>query len=155
VALDLGTTHREPGETTARVASPPLTRVPRPRSPEEERASLLEADRSFSAASEARDFAAAFLKHAAPDVRLHEQDHLPFTTPAQVRGAVRRRPATAWTPSAAEVASSGDLGYTYGLRRNGSAETGAYCHVWKKQPDGAWRVVLVVEKPFPPKPGAP
>lgn len=55
-----------------------------------------------------------------------------------------------WEPLRADVAVSGELGYTVGhytLRgKNASGypfrQEGKYITVWKKQPDGGWKVVL-------------
>jgi ketosteroid isomerase-like protein len=55
-----------------------------------------------------------------------------------------------WTPVGADMSSSGDLGYTYGnfeLRSIGKdgkpvVAHGKYTSIWKKQKDGAWKVVL-------------
>jgi ketosteroid isomerase-like protein len=52
-----------------------------------------------------------------------------------------------WVPLRAEIAASGDLGYTYGSYSNQFKTTsgkdtlvyGAYVTVWKKQPDGSWK----------------
>lgn len=50
-----------------------------------------------------------------------------------------------WEPEEAGLASSGDLGWTrgrWGNDANGTPTwTGQYLSVWRKQPDGAWRVV--------------
>jgi len=54
-----------------------------------------------------------------------------------------------WTPAKAEMAASGDLGYTYGTyvfkskNKEGKMVTsyGKYMSVWKKQKDGTWKVV--------------
>jgi ketosteroid isomerase-like protein len=56
----------------------------------------------------------------------------------------------AWTPVKADMAASGDLGYTYGnyiLRakdKDGKLVThhGKYTSIWKKQKDGSWKVVV-------------
>jgi len=69
-----------------------------------------------------------------------------------------------WSPQAVEVAGSGDLGYTYGTylwtgkgadgqpaRRNGK-----YVTIWRKGPDGKWRVVVDLGTPSdPPAPVKP
>jgi ketosteroid isomerase-like protein len=63
-----------------------------------------------------------------------------------------------WKPSKADVAASGDLGYTFGtweLRgksRSGDdvRRTGKYATVWKKQNDGSWKVVLDLGNTDPP-----
>lgn len=55
-----------------------------------------------------------------------------------------------WTPVKAEMAASGDLGYTYGnyvlktKDKDGKPVTqyGKYASIWKKQKDGSWKVVL-------------
>jgi len=55
-----------------------------------------------------------------------------------------------WTPIGADISASGDLGYTYGnyeFRSTGkdgklTIAHGKYATVWKRQRDGAWKVVL-------------
>lgn len=54
-----------------------------------------------------------------------------------------------WTPDFVDVASSGDLGYTYGKYVFSARDTsgklietqGVFHTVWKKQADGKWRFV--------------
>jgi len=55
-----------------------------------------------------------------------------------------------WTPVGADMAASGDLGYTYGTYEFRSKDKsgkptvsyGKYTSIWKKQNDGHWKVVL-------------
>ena len=55
-----------------------------------------------------------------------------------------------WTPVYADIAASGDLGYTYGTYefrskdKDGKATVsyGKYATIWKKQKDGSWKVVM-------------
>jgi ketosteroid isomerase-like protein len=55
-----------------------------------------------------------------------------------------------WTPIKAEMAASGDLGYTYGnyiyTAKNKGGKTvvnyGKYTSIWRKQKDGPWKVVV-------------
>lgn len=55
-----------------------------------------------------------------------------------------------WTATNAEVAASGDLGYTTGTYQasmtmpDGSThpDNGKYATIWKKQADGSWKVVV-------------
>lgn len=62
-----------------------------------------------------------------------------------------------WQPIKAELARSGELGYTYGRYQltttdaEGQSVTrhGKYVTIWKKQPDGAWRVVVDIGNPSP------
>lgn len=84
------------------------------------------------------------------------------------REAMRKQPAwpegtsLTWTPIKAEMASSGDLGYTYGnyvyTAKNKEGKTvtsyGKYASIWKKQKDGQWKVVVDVGNSSPdPKSG--
>ena len=50
-----------------------------------------------------------------------------------------------WTPQFAEVAESGELGYTWGtwkLKLPDTVQYGKYFTVWKKNQKGEWKVVL-------------
>ena len=55
-----------------------------------------------------------------------------------------------WAPEGADIAASGDLGYTYGnyefrsQDKDGKpiAEHGKYTTIWKKQNDRSWKVAL-------------
>lgn len=61
-----------------------------------------------------------------------------------------------WDPIYAEVAASGDLGYTIGryTTSSGSGESatrreGTYLTVWRRQPNGAWKVQADIGNPAP------
>jgi ketosteroid isomerase-like protein len=70
--------------------------------------------------------------------------------------AIRKQPpwpegtTLTWTPVKADMAASGDLGYTYGnyvytaKNKEGKpvANYGKYTSIWKKQKDGQWKVVV-------------
>jgi ketosteroid isomerase-like protein len=55
-----------------------------------------------------------------------------------------------WKPVHADMAASGDLGYTYGTYEFRSKDKdgkptvsyGKYATIWKKQKDGSWKVVM-------------
>ncbi|MGD0731934.1 MAG: nuclear transport factor 2 family protein [Terracidiphilus sp.] len=55
-----------------------------------------------------------------------------------------------WTPTDALMGPSGDMGYTWGhfeghskdANGNAVSTSGRYMTIWRKQPDGAWKVVL-------------
>jgi ketosteroid isomerase-like protein len=62
-----------------------------------------------------------------------------------------------WEPLRAEVAASGDLGYTWGEYRLSvpTAEgprtiVGKYATIWRREPEGGWRVVLDTGSPNRP-----
>ncbi len=55
-----------------------------------------------------------------------------------------------WTPTDAMMGPSGDMGYTWGhyeghskdANGNDVATSGRYITMWRRQPDGSWKVVL-------------
>jgi ketosteroid isomerase-like protein len=55
-----------------------------------------------------------------------------------------------WSPENAEMALSGDLGYTYGLYTYQTADTtfqGTYVSIWQKQANGSWKYILDTGNP--------
>lgn len=64
-----------------------------------------------------------------------------------------------WTPEGGELSPSGDMGYTWGqyegrsvgTAANGVVERGRYMTVWKKEPGGAWKIVLDSSNEDPPQ----
>ena len=119
-----------------------------------ERNALLQADLNFSRASEEKGAAQAFYEFLTPDgiclwdgePPIHGRDAV------KVHLAARPQGFFTWQPSAADVARSGDLGFTWGTAIFQSKVTGPdekphishskYVSIWKKQSNSRWRVVL-------------
>jgi ketosteroid isomerase-like protein len=156
--IDLGTTNPEPKNPVGTWHDPLVSSSARFRrvDPVAAREDLLTTERNFSKASAEQGSVSAFLLYGAADVRVFRNNKMPF---------VGRRNAVAalsplsiewtWTPKFADVALSGDLGYSYGtyeLRektgRRSLIETGNYLRVWKKV-RGTWAVVIDVADPLP------
>ncbi len=82
----------------------------------------------------------------AQNARLLRNGYLSATTKDSITRMISRLPPEMrWTASGAGVASSGDLGYTYGLIEiNGSQKStaGHYVRIWKKQVDGLWKILI-------------
>jgi ketosteroid isomerase-like protein len=112
------------------------------------------------------DFAAAVAKHghdafftyfAEDGVELDDGGGI------NTREAMRKQPPwpegtiLTWTPVKAEMAASGDLGYTYGnyvftaKNKEGKlvSSYGKYTSIWKKQKDGQWKVVVDIGNSSP------
>ena len=121
---------------------------------EAERAAIMKADADWSAAIGTKD-PNAFIAFVAADGTI-----MPPNNPA-VGGTdailawsteMFAMPgfSVSWQASSAEVASSGDLGYTVGSYNftgtmpDGTpmSDQGKYATVWKKQADGTWKVVV-------------
>jgi ketosteroid isomerase-like protein len=124
------------------------------------RATLVEAERAFSRLSQREGVRAAFLANLAEDAVLFR----PGPVPGREFVAARPSPPVelTWWPVYVEVAASGDLGYTTGpyvLRETGAGErgetqTGYYVTVWRRQADGAWKVVADLGATTPPPAGS-
>ena len=66
-------------------------------------------------------------------------------------------PTLTWAPDEARMSGAGDLGYTIGtylLRSPGEPGSagGRYVTIWRRQADGAWRVVVDIGTPPSPSP---
>ena len=120
----------------------------------------LEAEFAADVAQHGHD---AFISHFAED-GVEVVDGGGFNT----REEMRKQPAwpegtsLTWSPVKAEMAASGDLGYTYGnyvyTARNKEgklvANYGKYTSIWKKQKDGRWKVIVDMGNSSPePKSG--
>jgi uncharacterized protein (TIGR02246 family) len=121
---------------------------------EAERAALMKADADWAGALAAKDLE-GFLGYFAADASVLAP-HLPAMNGTD---AIRQWATTSfnfpgfavtWTATSAEVAVSGDLGYTLGnftfhmTMPDGSPldDHGKYATIWKKQPDGSWKVAV-------------
>lgn len=120
-----------------------LAAAPAPASDYED---LVAAERAFAADALARNTRAAFLAYLAEDGLVFE----PGPTSGQRVWTARKedKARLEWAPEMAEVAASGDLGYTSGPWRftpEGADKPAAFGHyftVWRKGADGKWKVLI-------------
>lgn len=114
-------------------------------------ASLVAAERAFARTSVEKGVRESFLEFFAED-GINFQPH-----PTKTREAFLSQPAPAkrppitlnWEPVWADVSAAGDLGYTtgpYTVTDNSPEKRptrhGYYFSIWKKQPDGNWKVAV-------------
>jgi len=82
----------------------------------------------------------------APDVRIQRNGYLPTTNQDTINVLIGQLDKTlTWKSVGAGAATSGDLGYTYGLLEMGSDPKGTkghYVRIWKKRPGDNWNIVL-------------
>jgi len=120
-----------------------------------DKSALLKIDEQFSADAQRLGVAEAFARYAAPDARMLPAGKGVVSGLDAVKSQMAGFPkgaTLAWKPFHADIAASGDLGYTLGtyeLRAKDEAGKatvayGKYCSVWKKQPDGSWKWVVDV-----------
>jgi ketosteroid isomerase-like protein len=90
----------------------------------------------------------AFLEYIDDEGVLLRQNHIPIVGADAIdflSGINDTRFTMTWQPSKAEISSSGDLGFTYGIYELKAEDTvykGTYVSIWKKQDDGSWKFVL-------------
>ena len=157
VVFDHGASNPAPAEPVApweADAAPPAPARKSGGDPRAARAALAEADDALSRAVSEKGAAAAFDEYFADDARLHREGLLPRVGKRAVLAAVDAKPmALAWTRSGVEVASSSDLGYSYGTAKSATGDEQAYMRIWRLVPSGSWRVVLDIVTPIQkPKP---
>jgi len=117
------------------------------------RASLMNADKAWNDASLKKGYAHSRVDFAADEGIELEPNEMPLVGKQAMNDYAAGHPDTAqtsqWMATKAEVAASGDLGYTYGAyslkmktkRGTDTTEYGTYVTVWKKQSDGSWKFV--------------
>ncbi len=134
--------------------------------PELKREELMEADRAFSRASVTLGRPAAFLQYMSEEAVLYPFQGEPIRGREEYR-RITESPlpgggssSLEWEPFFADVASSGDLGYTLGsytatrVQEDGRVDVsrGYYVTIWKKQADGSWKFVFDGGNQAPPAP---
>ena len=111
---------------------------------------LLEADRAF-AADVVADGASAWAGWFAEDGAMIQAGVGEIRGQAAIRVAVAYldTPGTTlrWEPARADIATSGDLGWTTGSwtfrsTPESPVSRGRYVSIWRRQPDGSWKVVM-------------
>jgi ketosteroid isomerase-like protein len=108
---------------------------------------LLQADIEFSNLSKAQGVKAAFLHYMDDSAVLLKPDAYPIIGSAAKQYYENQSGDInlTWSPQAAFLSKSGELGYTYGIWSLASTDTtlqGTYVTIWKKGKDGRWKFVL-------------
>ncbi len=147
--VDTGIRHPPPGEPIAeRWAGGGKAKWPKT-DQAKEKSALLEFDEDFASASRNQGAPTAYAAYISSDARVYRNDRSPASGRREVTQLLAGCSGTlTWRPEQADAARSGDLGYTWGkyeMAPGGDSttpRTGYYLRIWKKQADGAWRVVL-------------
>lgn len=112
----------------------------------QEKETLMRLDREWSATVKDTD---RFLSYFAPDASVYATGMPVVTGAANIRQMWTEMSSSpgfslSFEPSKADVAASGDIGYTTGTYNStmaGVKEAGKYVTAWKKQADGQWKVM--------------
>ena len=111
---------------------------------------LMEIDRAFSKMSEEKGMKNAFIEYIDSNGVLLRTDRMPIIGANAIDYLIQLNDtgfALSWEPNDGGIASSGDLGYTYGIyamRPNGKDTViyGTYTSIWKKEKNGKWKFIL-------------
>lgn len=118
--------------------------------PKADKIALMEVDRAFSKLSLEKGMKQAFLEYIDSNGILLRPNHMPIIGAGAVDFLIQqddRNFSISWRPNGADISSSGDLGYTYGVyvvvpAEKDTAIYGTYVSIWKKQHDGSWKFSL-------------
>ena len=109
---------------------------------------LMDTDRAFSELSGKHGMKKAFIEYIDNDGILIRPNHHPIVGADAIDFLSQANDSVyslTWKPSSGEVATSGDLGFTYGIYNLQFKDTvlrGSYVSIWKKQKDNKWKFVL-------------
>jgi ketosteroid isomerase-like protein len=118
---------------------------------------MVRTEQRFAARAQAAGWKAAFLEYFADDALAFDGERT-----VSAKGQFRAQPdppkglQLIWEPRYGDVSASGELGYLTGpvqsidpARDNGQPRYSIYASIWKRQPDGTFKVVMDVGVPTP------
>jgi hypothetical protein len=114
---------------------------------------IIKADKAFSEMSRKSGMKKAFLEYIDNEGILLRSNHPPIVGADAIDFLSQVNDSSytlTWTPGGAEIATSANLGYTYGIYKLQLKDTilkGTYVSIWKKQQDGKWKFVLDTGNP--------
>jgi ketosteroid isomerase-like protein len=159
--LDLGVSNPQPATTQALQVSQTQPKAVRKSSEADLaalRESLLGVEREFSKTVADKGALKAYTSYTADDVRVLREGKAPFVGKQAALASLGSGDGVkfTWQPAKSDIASSADMGYTYGTYEWKAAdekqnESGNYVHIWKRQLGGKWRLVMEVLNPTPKK----
>ncbi|MEX0323837.1 MAG: DUF4440 domain-containing protein [Puniceicoccaceae bacterium] len=118
-------------------------------------ADLIAVDKAFNDKAQEIGVAEAFVEFAAPDAVMYRNGAEPIVGREAIFAVLSAEKGVTlkWVPLTADIAASGDLGYTRGSfeltpppapdgQKSLGSYKGYYVSIWKKQPDGSWKWVF-------------
>ena len=162
VVLDAGIRHPQPGFRPMEVMTRKETSRPKRLVKVDkfgELNNLLQVEGNFSAKASAEGVLAAYVAFAHDDIRFYRDGSLPETGIEAVRQASAKSPGkSTWEPMDGDVSRWGSLGFIFGTAATKSAgatdaaaASTSYLRIWRKTPDGQWKIALDLAVPIPPE----
>jgi len=111
---------------------------------------LMEVDRAFSKMSEEKGMKNAFIEYIDSNGVLLRPDQMPVIGANAIDYLIQLSDTGftfTWEPNGGDIATSGELGYTYGIyalkpKSKDTTIYGTYVSIWKKEKNGKWKFVL-------------
>jgi ketosteroid isomerase-like protein len=107
---------------------------------------LLDREKQILAEWERSPLPSTYTEFLSPNVRIQFSGHLPTTNTDTINAIIAHFDKNLiWKSSGSGAATSGDMGFTYGLLEipdNPVLIRGHYVRIWKKQPGADWKIVL-------------
>ncbi len=160
VVLDIGIRHPQPGFKPPEVMTVKDARWPRRRVRVDkfrELNLLLKIEAEFAAKAAAEGILGAYLAYADEDIRVYRDGGLPSAG----MDALRRQFSAssekhAWAPVDGDVSRYGVLGFIFGTGEargdpSNPPAASSYLRIWRKNPEGHWKIVLDLAIPIPPE----
>jgi ketosteroid isomerase-like protein len=162
VVLDVGIRHPQPGFKPMEIMTRKETSRPKRLVKVDkfnELNNLLKVEADFSAKAAAEGVIAAYIAFAHDDIRLYRDGSLPRTGIEALRQETSQSPGRlTWEPMDGDISRWGTLGFIFGTAetRSGAAAdppaaSSSYLRIWRKTPDGQWKIALDLAVPVPPE----
>jgi ketosteroid isomerase-like protein len=107
---------------------------------------LLEREQQILSEWKKSPLISTYASFLAPNARVQRDGHLPTTNTDTINVWIAHLDKTLlWTSNGAGAATSGDLGFTYGLIEtagNPEITKGHYVRIWRKRPGADWNIIL-------------
>ena len=162
VVLDIGVRHPQPGFRPLEVMTKPDARRPRRLVRVDkfrELNFLLKIEAEFSAKAAADGVLAAYLAYVDEDMKIYRDGKLPAAgTDALGREYASFAGKQTWAPVDGDISRYGALGFIFGTaetKGNNPLDPPAassYLRIWRKNPEGVWKIALDLAIPIPPEP---
>jgi ketosteroid isomerase-like protein len=161
VVVDAGIRHPQPGFRPLEVMT--SKQIARPKRPVKvdklsELNKLLQVEADFSAMASAEGVQAAYAAFGHEDIRFYRDGSLPETGIGAVPDAAPDNSGRlTWEAMDGDVSRWGTLGFIFGTAEmSGGAGRAAptvssYLRIWRKTPDGRWKIALDLAVPVPPE----
>lgn len=108
---------------------------------------LLEIEKSFSRTAAVRSLTDAYEHYASEKIRVYRDGHFPAEGKTKGKDlATLDAKNSSFTALAANTASSGDLGYTYGVAVTPEKDSSLFVRVWRLEKE--WKIAIDILKPF-------